>query len=463
MPRPLGLGFGGFAIMPVFAGGAVMPMAVPAPVIAPPMGVPLALPRPPLPLPSFEGVIPESLLPAPVSFPGTYSEFLPLQPGDFSGTFAGLSLPQPINFAGVNSGLLVSLPIIFEGVNSGLLLPQQIDFLGAGSFALLPALPDFSGILPAAGFLPGLYFEQAVTGINLPGVIMPEAFSDTYSLSQLPRAFNYDAFRDVAATSVLSEPVSFADAASFAALPPAIVFDNALTLAQLPAAAIGREDFSGIVSEAVLPAPKYLLSLADVSSQVLLAAGISPEVFREAFSSLLLPVEVGRKGVIFDGARAGSIIPEISFENILVSLKMPEVVSPREFAGINSQAVLSRAALFKETIPGINLPAAIPKPSFKGIIPGVILTEPVRPQVFMGAAASARLPVFAAQELSAAIVQKNLPLPLNPVLFREVTGAGRIRVMFPSGQQLIPTFGMGVPLGVEKQVMEPRIKEKEEE
>jgi hypothetical protein len=81
----------------------------------------------------------------------------------------------------------------------------------------------------------------------------------------------------------------------------------------------------------------------------------------------------------------------------------------------------------------------------------------------LGAAAAARLPGLVSREtFASAVARKNLPLPVNPALFQEVTGIGRIKVMFPGGQRIMPTFGLGIPLGAEKPVMEPRIREEKE-
>ena len=44
---------------------------------------------------------------------------------------------------------------------------------------------------------------------------------------------------------------------------------------------------------------------------------------------------------------------------------------------------------------------------------------------------------------------------VDPLVFENVFG--EVRVMFPQGVKIMPTYNMGMPLGTEKPLLEPRI------
>jgi hypothetical protein len=54
-----------------------------------------------------------------------------------------------------------------------------------------------------------------------------------------------------------------------------------------------------------------------------------------------------------------------------------------------------------------------------------------------------------------------LPQKINPLVFENISAEGKIKVMFPDGAKVIPLYGIGVPLGVEKPLLEPRLKEEQ--
>jgi hypothetical protein len=44
---------------------------------------------------------------------------------------------------------------------------------------------------------------------------------------------------------------------------------------------------------------------------------------------------------------------------------------------------------------------------------------------------------------------------LNPVIAEKIVSGSGVRITFPDGKKIIPTYAMGLPLGREKQVLEP--------
>ena len=48
-------------------------------------------------------------------------------------------------------------------------------------------------------------------------------------------------------------------------------------------------------------------------------------------------------------------------------------------------------------------------------------------------------------------------VPVNPVTFDKMTPGTEFKAMFPGGKRIVPTFGLGVPSGADKALMEPTI------
>lgn len=106
----------------------------------------------------------------------------------------------------------------------------------------------------------------------------------------------------------------------------------------------------------------------------------------------------------------------------------------------------------------------LPKPSFEGIKPTLILPEP-RPGLFAGAYSYINLPkpiIPTKPDFEKITATSILPKPVSPLIFESVTGEVNVRVMFPGGARVVPTYGVGVPLGVEKPLLEPKIQKEEE-
>jgi hypothetical protein len=390
----------GWGGAPLFMGAPAMaPMAMPLPTVALPVVTPVPAPAiAPAALPAPPVVPPAPLPPPPPPAPPALAK------PSFEGAVAQTMLPQKIEIASVafGTGVMAKVPS-FAGVISRTLLPAPLS------------RPSFAGIAPSSvllriispeefrGIIPQArllapIFAGADFSAALPKAVMPEDFSDAYALKQLPPAISAESFIDISARAMALKAASFRGVVSYALLPPVIKQEGFRP---------GADYFSGAAAVSELPSPQ-----------------------------------------VFTGVTAKGI---------------SSVLKPQEFAGAEAETKLSSAVVFNGIIPGARLPQQIPQASFAGALPGLALTEPIEPQAFLGAAAAARLPGLVSREtFASAVARKNLPLPVNPALFQEVTGIGRIKVMFPGGQRIMPTFGLGIPLGAEKPVMEPRIREEKE-
>ncbi|MFH1441692.1 MAG: hypothetical protein ABIH18_06630, partial [Candidatus Omnitrophota bacterium] len=227
-----------------------------------------------------------------------------------------------------------------------------------------------------------------------------------------------EAFNGVAASAKVINPVSFEGIKAGIKLP----------------AVVSRDAFNGVSSKTILPTP-----LVDNRAFEGIKAGIK------------LPVVINREA--FNGVAASAkIINPVSFEGIKAGIKLPAVVSRDAFNGVSSKIILPTPLVdnraFEGIRAGIKLPAVIGRDAFDGVSGKFILPKPVVPSK----------PLF--EEAKAVSV---LSKPINPLIFEQVSGEVKIKVMFPGGSKIIPTYGVGVPLGAERPLLEPSIKEKRSE
>ena len=161
-----------------------------------------------------------------------------------------------------------------------------------------------------------------------------------------------------------------------------------------------------VPAPAVMPAPA-VVPIPPVPVKVPLVPRVTPETFSGVSASIRLP-------------------ERISFANIRGSSIMPQPVTRELFSGITSMA---------------NLPVTLTAKSFSSAFSRAILpAAPVKPS-FEGVASQAMLPALT-----------------RPVLLKEPIGQISIKLMFPGGGNIVTSYGVGAPLGVEKPILEPNIR-----
>ena len=53
---------------------------------------------------------------------------------------------------------------------------------------------------------------------------------------------------------------------------------------------------------------------------------------------------------------------------------------------------------------------------------------------------------------------------VEPLVIKEIVSGTKVELMFPGGDKIIPTYGIGIPFGVERPIMDTKIQlEKEKE
>ncbi|PIQ90787.1 MAG: hypothetical protein COV71_02730, partial [Candidatus Omnitrophica bacterium CG11_big_fil_rev_8_21_14_0_20_41_12] len=115
----------------------------------------------------------------------------------------------------------------------------------------------------------------------------------------------------------------------------------------------------------------------------------------------------------FTGNTAQANLPEPLFQGVTISANLVTPVTLREFKGTSAQ---------------INLPSPIVSPKFEGITPNVTIPT------------------------------------IQLLIIKDIVEGNKIELMFPGGKSLVPTYGAGIPFGVEGPVMETKIRlEKEKE
>ncbi|MBM3246163.1 MAG: hypothetical protein FJZ13_02415 [Candidatus Omnitrophica bacterium] len=303
------------------------------------------------------------------------------------------------------------------------------DFSGAYSQAILSQPPSFIGALPLLELPARITAEQlrdAFSTTITPALITPEEFLGAYSLRSLPRLID---FSGATSEAKLISPVSFKEAAS--------------TAVSLPAAK--PEYFTAATGGVKLPTVIERKTFDQITIRPNLSALLSKEALKETYSVIFLPLEG-----LFQGASA--------------SLKIPVTIKLREFLGATSTAILMQQDIFKGIISWVKLPASISEVSFGGASASRILAQPLTLGAFSGASSSVLFSWSVAEkDFESAISSKNLPVPVSPRVFQEAIGAGGLKVMFPLGQKIVPASGqVGIPLGVEKQIMQPTVQEEEE-
>ncbi|MCX5709165.1 MAG: hypothetical protein NT088_00300 [Candidatus Omnitrophica bacterium] len=131
-------------------------------------------------------------------------------------------------------------------------------------------------------------------------------------------------------------------------------------------------------------------------------------------------------------------MPRPDLSNILSAAQLP---AGPVFYGLQSQLFMPET-IFGERFGKINGVVLIPSGAdFSGVAQKMVLPRPV--------------------SFEQAGTKIAAPTRLTPLNFEGISGQARIKVMFPGGAQVLPNYGLGIPLGAEKPLLEPKIKKDE--
>jgi filamentous hemagglutinin family protein len=402
MPQPM--------MMPAF----IMPMPAITPIAAP---VPAAIPAVPMfmpiaPIPAAPILAP----PAPTSLPAA-----PITP------------PAPVKPA-------------FEGVVSGAALPKTINFSGSSGNAFIPrsisqAFTNVTSQSLLSGPIVKSYFGGAIARLLLPEyAVSKSSFAGAFAGTNLPEVFTLKDFRGV--------------------VPSATGLSKAMP----------RISFAGALSDSILSTPISMRELSQAIVSARLPHFVSLETFSDVSSYALLPEAFSRRA--FEGSIANYVLPRPlthnDFMGVFSQSVLPQPVLKTSFDGITSNAVFPKMPparpLFEGAVTAANLPKAFSLRDFSSAVPSVYLHLSVIKDDFRGIASRAMLPEPPPKAPFEGIRPAEfIPERISPIIFKDVESGGMVKVMFPGGLKIIPTYGMlGVPLGSEKPLLDPNIQKEEE-
>ncbi|MFH1692206.1 MAG: hypothetical protein ABIC68_06575 [Candidatus Omnitrophota bacterium] len=382
---------------------------------------------------------------------------------------------QPMAQAPVQTALpIVAKPVVpkpsFEGVDSkGVSVPQvqSQDFQGVVSqlaFQPVIAQREFSGIMPEAQLVTPRVFDGTRAMVQLPKT-RENVFGFVSVQEFLPEALTEPVFKGVMTQAVFQEPVISKS-----------LLKEMVVLVALPQA-VNKEFFEAAAPSSSLP-DRVLFQEMAVSA--VLPQTVNKEFFESVVPRSSLPDSVSFKGVVMELNLPAKqeTVSKFSFEGAGVMATLPSVMPAQEavvrpsenlqkmFTGVKSELMsvepLSRE-VFKGVVPVIKLPT---RASFEGISSQAVLPQQLMKSSFQGVGASVELPsavIVNKVALEKAGAKVILSHPVNPHVFGDVTGEMRVKVVFPGGQQIMPVHGIGVPLGAEKPLLEPRVKAREED
>ncbi|MDO8675227.1 MAG: filamentous hemagglutinin N-terminal domain-containing protein [Candidatus Omnitrophota bacterium] len=199
-----------------------------------------------------------------------------------------------------------------------------------------------------------------------------------------------------------------------------------------------------------------MMPAAPVVPMIMPAAPVVPMIMPKAPipPSRTLPQTINKQ--VFTGIQSRALLPvQPSFEGIRSIGILAPVIKAQDFSGITA----SHQAVNKQVFTGVQSRALLPvQPSFEGIRSIGVLAPVVKVQDFGGITASQTLPQAVNKQVFTGIQSR----ALLPVIFDKMISNVEFQAAFPGGQKIVPTYGLGVPTGADKSLMEPRIEEGED-
>ena len=199
--------------------------------------------------------------------------------------------------------------------------------------------------------------------------------------------------------------------------------------------------FGAAVPMPIVMLAPVLMSAPPITAPIAIPQGVSvpqPVLFEGAASDSSLPVITTAETFIGAGAQTVLLQPT-SFEGTTSESELPAIIVPEGFSGVGAQSNLPQVAT-EETFLGNTAQATLPEPLFKDVGTSGNLPQPIVQPTFEG-------------------ITPNMALPIaEPLIIREINEGTKVELMFPGGKNLIPTYGTGIPFGVEGPVMDTKIR-----
>jgi len=160
--------------------------------------------------------------------------------------------------------------------------------------------------------------------------------------------------------------------------------------------------------------------------------------------------------------------PRVSFEGVRPSVYIPPVPpEPKVFIGFSGTALVPERALFEGARGATELPSVQSRAAFEGITASGALQMPQTKESFSGMSGITHLPprvsfegMSGASWLPSKVSFEGAKgnVAIAPSMFEGIRADVQVKVMFPGNRPIAPVQGIGVPLGAEKDLLSPRIK-----
>jgi hypothetical protein len=172
--------------------------------------------------------------------------------------------------------------------------------------------------------------------------------------------------------------------------------------------------------------------------------------FTGVVNSTALPNQVS-----FSGATNSMVMQSlVEFTNVQAIISMVKPITPSDFNGALPSGSMPTAT---PTFTGVANSTVLPNQvSFSGVTSSMLMQPPAEFTNIQVIALVAQ-PVMVSKFIGA---QAGATLPeADYMAFDGIDMSKEVRIMFSDGNKIIPTYNVGAPLGAEKPLMEPKIKE----
>jgi len=315
-----------------------------------------------------------------------------------------------------------------------------------------PAVAIVPVATPALTPVPGLHGQTPAPIAHMP--IPPDTFNGAMSIHTTQLPILPDAFNGALSMHMIQptiKPDTFINAQLSGQLPsPAQFIGITAMAAEIPI--LSPAAFANITPSAVMPTP---INFENIDVASVLPKITAPNVFNNAEISAQLPTRTDFDPAIADGSMT-SIQSASAFNGAIVAHNIP-LTSPVLFKGTEAVGMLPQQPVFEGIKTAGIVTQAVRADNFTGVFSIGSIEQPVKPSDFYGV--KTRVAMLEGIDFKGTSAYFYLKVKEDPMIFENLTVEKEVKIMFPDGSKIAPTYALGIPLGAEKPLMEPRIKE----
>jgi filamentous hemagglutinin family protein len=247
----------------------------------------------------------------------------------------------------------------------------------------------------------------------------------------------------------VSVSVSGSNNYSFSSSIPGFVFVNGSLSPHVGQAAIrsSLEQGESNLYNSMPAMPQSLLTPPPLNLISMLATPMGP-------APVAIPITMPQAPVVLPPQSQATTPPVHSFEGIATTSQAQQ---PESFSGLTTEATVPQdiTESFTDILPSAQTLAPFTKETFSGANTQDLLPASID-SMFEGAQGSQALPESITPEVFEGVTS-TIRMTTSPISFEELSDSANIKVAFPEGQKVIPTYDLGIPLGAEKPILETKI------